>query len=164
MGLPQTGALCSLLLLIVSCGGDPPPTPSVTMPKARFPHDQHVVKQKLECVACHHETNAKAIATPHPAYLQGAGIDCAICHHGTDRPREPQACAECHPVTPPSVADETLSAKVVIHKTCWRCHPLGESPEAGGVCLTCHGKEAPPVLDKFPPPYFEQRTTIERTK
>jgi hypothetical protein len=158
-------AALSGLLLTVGCAGDPPAAPpTVAMAKARFPHDQHVLKQKLECVTCHHETNARAIVTPHPAYLDGAGIDCTVCHHGTDRPREPQACAECHPVTPPSIADETLSAKVVIHKTCWRCHPIGEAPRAGGVCLTCHGSEAPPVLDKFPPRYFQQRTTTKRTK
>ncbi len=153
----RIGTLWCGLLCALGCSSEPPGAlPSTAMTKARFPHDQHVLKQKLECVACHHETNATAIVTPHPDYLEGTGIECTVCHHGTERPREPQSCDDCHPSTPPSVADETLSAKVVIHRTCWRCHPLGDSPSASGVCLTCHGDTAPPVRKQIPPRFFQR--------
>ena len=151
-------AATSLIVATVACSTPPAePLPSTAMPKARFPHDEHVTLRHLECKECHHETNAHRLDTPHPEYLSGNGIECSVCHHGTDQPREPEACGDCHPVTPPSVADETLSAKVVIHETCWRCHPIGDQPNAQGVCLTCHGQQAPPVRRHAPSPRFSHR-------
>ena len=39
---------------------------------------------------------------------------------------------------PRNIADETLSAKVVVHQQCWKCHPVGTGKEASAVCEKCH--------------------------
>jgi hypothetical protein len=147
--LLAAGALAALS----GCWPDPAPPeprPFTAIEAPRFPHDQHVTRMHLACVECHHETDAVRLVTPHPSYLTENRVDCPRCHHGTDRPREPQACAHCHPATPADVADETLSAKVVIHRTCWRCHPIGDGTAASGLCGTCHGTKKPPVASPMP--------------
>lgn len=106
--------------------------------KAVFPHDDHVNRFGLKCRECHHETDAKDLVTPHAKYLSGNGVACPTCHHTTSEPRRAQGCSNCHPVTPVDDADETLSAKVVIHQTCWRCHPVARGAAASRTCGGCH--------------------------
>lgn len=106
--------------------------------KAVFPHDEHVTRFGLKCRQCHHETDAKELATPHPKYLSGNGVSCTSCHHAASEPHRAQGCSTCHPATPSDAADETLSAKVVIHETCWRCHPVARGAAASRTCNGCH--------------------------
>lgn len=107
--------------------------------KANFPHEKHVEEQKIECVQCHHETNAKALTMPHQKYFEDFWIDCNICHRPkTAEPLGPQACSACHHLQSGDIADETLSAKVVMHKSCWACHEVGTGAAASATCKTCH--------------------------
>jgi hypothetical protein len=63
---------------------------------------------------------------PHPEYFHDFWIDCSTCHRKKgEAPLEPQACSTCHHERNGDLADETLSAKVVIHKNCWSCHEGG---------------------------------------
>jgi hypothetical protein len=107
--------------------------------EVEFPHLDHVDAFGLDCGECHHETNAATLVIPHEDYFDDFWIDCSICH------REPgsaalqaQACSNCHPARPKNIADETLSAKVVIHKNCWACHDSGTGAEASSNCAFCH--------------------------
>jgi len=107
--------------------------------KANFPHEKHVEEQKIECVQCHHETNAKALTMPHQKYFEDFWIDCNICHRPkTAEALGPQACSACHRSHNGDIADETLSAKVVMHKSCWSCHEVGTGAAASATCKTCH--------------------------
>jgi hypothetical protein len=123
---------------------------------AAFPHDEHVTRFGLKCKQCHHETDAKALVTPHAAYLTGNGVTCTACHHRAGEPRAAQGCSNCHRATISDAADETetLSAKVVIHQTCWRCHALVKGAAASRTCDGCHvgagGKAAPPKPSSRP--------------
>lgn len=101
-----------------------------------FPHLYHVEELGLECADCHHETSALALSSPHPEYFEDFWIDCESCHQG-EEVTQPQSCANCH-ANGSRVGDETLSAKVVIHRSCWACHEVGTGPEASGSCGFCH--------------------------
>jgi hypothetical protein len=150
----------ALLSAASACGSDPPPPAPRAFSaseKARFPHDEHVTRHKLECIECHHETNAARLDAPHDPNFFASGINCKVCHQDTSKPREPQACSTCHPVAQTEVADETLSAKVVIHRTCWRCHPPGEGANASEVCGTCHGGVKPALAKQIAPPTFRRK-------
>lgn len=115
-----------------------------------FPHFDHVDAFGLECEECHHETNASALNIPHEDYFDDFWIDCKICHHKPGPAvLEAQACSNCHPARPKSIADETLSAKVVIHKNCWACHDSGTGAEASSNCAFCH--TGPRLLFSDPP-------------
>jgi len=104
-----------------------------------FPHDEHSEELEVECEECHHETNAAPLEFPHPAMFDDFWVDCQICHHPEGAARlEPQACSNCHSATTKDAADETLSAKVVIHKRCWSCHEVGVGEEASDACQDCH--------------------------
>jgi hypothetical protein len=106
---------------------------------AIFPHDEHVEDFEIECNECHHETNAAPLNVPHKDYFEDFWIDCKICHNdqgGTSM--EPKGCSECHHSPNGDIADETLSAKVVIHKNCWECHDTGTGVEASATCADCH--------------------------
>ena len=160
VAMRRAGVVAALLAAMVACSSDsPPPAPRAFLAreKPRFSHDAHVTRQKLECVECHHETNAARLDTPHDHYLAGSGIDCRICHQGTPQPREPQACSNCHPVAATEDADETLSAKVVIHRACWRCHPAADGVSASEACGTCHGDRKPGVAKPIPPPSLQRK-------
>jgi hypothetical protein len=141
-------AIGALLLLAFSCHaqeGDAPP--AVPVPPAtitfessvgdvRFPHDVHM---KFGCAACHHQIRASELVTPHPQYLESAMINCEICHNAGEAARNPYyKCADCHHSVPENIADETLSSKVVIHKSCWKCHQSGTGVAASGGCGDCH--------------------------
>ena len=107
--------------------------------KASFPHDKHVTDFEIECVKCHHETNAKPLSIPHQNYFDDLWIDCGTCHHKAGASAlGPQACSTCHHSRNGDIADETLSAKVVIHKNCWSCHEVGTGAAASATCKTCH--------------------------
>jgi|CXWL01.1.fsa_nt_gi hypothetical protein len=106
---------------------------------ANFPHEKHFTELEIECSQCHHETNAKPLTVPHPEYFHDFWIDCATCHRKKgEAPLEPQACSTCHHEPNGDLADETLSAKVVIHKKCWSCHEGGTGAAASASCKTCH--------------------------
>lgn len=104
-----------------------------------FHHQVHTADRAIECVECHHQINAKKLNTPHPDYLQSSWINCKVCHDGPGKIKQSvYACSGCHPTNPTSIADETLSAKVVIHKQCWKCHQVNTGKEASGSCELCH--------------------------
>lgn len=117
----------------------PPPTVS-PWKKVKFPHKAHTDDYDVACKTCHHETNAKFLKTPHPSYFLDSSFRCSTCHHASTAPRKAQACVACHHRAPSSTTDETLSAKVVIHKSCWRkgCHSVGEGKVAANKCKSCH--------------------------
>lgn len=109
--------------------------------KAKFDHRFHVEDLTIECKACHHETNASTLRMPHKDYFDDFWIDCTICHKSAGAAAStPQSCSACHHRSPANIADETLSAKVVIHKKCWECHESGRGREASKGCATCHLK------------------------
>jgi hypothetical protein len=106
-----------------------------------FPHQFHFEDLELECRTCHHETNASTLRMPHEDYFDDFWIDCRICHR-SDGPAvsQPQSCSNCHHDSPTDIADETLSAKVVVHKNCWECHELEKGEKASQGCKVCHLK------------------------
>ena len=109
--------------------------------EVEFPHRFHFDDLELACTECHHETNAAVLDFPHEDYFDDFWIDCAICHRASGEiTLQPQACSTCHPAGPRDTADETLSAKVVIHMNCWSCHETGTGAEASENCKTCHVK------------------------
>lgn len=119
--------------------------PSPLVGEVRFPHQEHVNDLELPCDECHHETNAAPLAIPHDDIFRDFWVDCQICHHPEGSPElEPQSCSNCHRRTAGDVADETLSAKVVIHRRCWSCHESGTGVEASKSCGDCHAKSRPP--------------------
>ncbi|MDP1716547.1 MAG: cytochrome c3 family protein [Burkholderiales bacterium] len=104
-----------------------------------FNHQKHIADLGIKCVECHHQINAKKLNTPHPDYLKSSWINCQICHDGSKKNGQPvYACSACHRTNPANIADETLSAKVVIHKQCWKCHAVSTGKEASASCGLCH--------------------------
>jgi len=104
----------------------------------RFPHELHYDTLELECESCHHETQATDLDIPHKEYFEDFWINCAICHREGPAVSGPLACSQCHHRSPADIADETLSAKVVIHQSCWECHEVGSGSQASRSCPTCH--------------------------
>lgn len=109
-----------------------------------FRHQKHIKNLAIKCVACHHQINAKPLATPHPGYFGSSWINCKTCHSESEKVvQKAYVCSECHQTRPKNIADETLSAKVVIHKQCWSCHEVGTGKDASDGCEQCHsGKKA----------------------
>jgi Zn finger protein HypA/HybF involved in hydrogenase expression len=109
-----------------------------------FHHQMHLKDLGIKCAECHHQIDAKKLNTPHPDYLQSSWINCKICHDKSEKIKQNAfACSECHHTNPTNIADETLSAKVVIHKQCWKCHEVGTGVNASTGCEKCHsGKKA----------------------
>jgi hypothetical protein len=104
-----------------------------------FPHKVHM---RFGCKACHHQIHAKELDTPHPDYLTSSWINCQDCHDaGSKTTRNNYKCSECHHSEPENIADETLSSKVVVHKSCWKCHKSGTGVKASEGCSTCHVKQ-----------------------
>jgi hypothetical protein len=133
---------------VVGVGADDEPLPeTLALGDVSFPHQLHFDDFGIECSECHHETDAAQLSIPHPSYFEDFWIDCQICHHAGTSPRESQKCSSCHPEAPFSIADETLSAKVVIHQSCWSCHEVGKAAEASTNCAFCHSKRASPTKD-----------------
>jgi hypothetical protein len=102
-----------------------------------FLHESHFKDRGIPCVQCHHQINAKVLNTPHPEYLKLSTVNCQVCHKETER--TVYSCTECHDAKRRDIADETLSAKVVIHKQCQTCHSVGIGKDASTACLLCHG-------------------------
>lgn len=106
-----------------------------------FPHELHFKDLEMECQACHHETNAAILQMPHAEYFDDFWINCKICHRGSGTAgSQPQSCSNCHHDSPTDIADETLSAKVVVHQQCWECHELETGAKASQGCSNCHVK------------------------
>jgi len=107
-----------------------------------FPHDFHVTGVKMECVECHHQIHAVELDTPHPDYLTSSWINCQSCHNPSSASEQVfYQCGECHHTDENNIADETLSSKVVVHKSCWKCHDTRTGVEASQGCVDCHVKE-----------------------
>ncbi|NHZ72916.1 MAG: hypothetical protein GWP16_00390 [Nitrospirae bacterium] len=109
-----------------------------------FAHQMHSEDLEIPCAECHHETDAVRLQMPHQDYLQDFWIDCTTCHHESETPACPQACSTCHHSAPHTVADETMSAKVVIHQSCWKCHEVATGSDASRNCSVCHQGAATP--------------------
>jgi hypothetical protein len=106
-----------------------------------FPHDFHVTGVKMECVECHHQIHAGELDTPHPGYLTSSWINCQACHNpDSESDQIYYLCGECHHENLSDIADETLSSKVVVHKSCWKCHDTRTGVEASQGCVDCHVK------------------------
>jgi hypothetical protein len=104
-----------------------------------FPHQKHTKDLAIKCVNCHHQINARPLNTPHPDYFGSSWINCRTCHDESEKvAQKAYVCSECHQARPRNIVDETLSAKVVIHKQCWNCHEVGTGKEASDGCEKCH--------------------------
>jgi len=102
-----------------------------------FPHRLHM---KNKCSTCHHQIRAKDLESPHEEYLESTWIDCHQCHKtDPDTDNVYYTCNNCHHAHPDSIRDETLSPKVVVHESCWKCHEAGTGPQASARCSYCHG-------------------------
>ena len=146
--------LVSLLaLLLLSTGPDRAAAESslavdeipavITSPSALgevvFPHFLHIDDIGVECDECHHEIDAAALATPHDGFFDDFWIHCQTCHRGPSAVAAgAQACSNCHHQQPATIADQRLSAKVAIHRSCWGCHEVGTGVEASASCASCH--------------------------
>lgn len=108
-----------------------------------FPHRMH---QKMGCQNCHHQIHAKTLVTPHPEYLTYSWVNCGDCHDAdTAISTSYYGCDHCHHSNLENFADETLTAKVVIHRSCWNCHLEGTGADASARCNFCHEKEEQPL-------------------
>lgn len=104
-----------------------------------FHHEMHIKELAIKCVECHHSIDAKKLTTPHPAYFKSSSIKCEICHSESNATKKNiYTCSGCHGTNPMNIADETLSAKVVVHKQCWKCHQVGTGKDASEACKKCH--------------------------
>jgi len=109
----------------------------------QFPHRVH---QKMGCKNCHHQIHAKTLVTPHEEYLTYSWVNCGDCHDAdTAISTSYYGCDHCHHSNLENIADETLTAKVVIHKSCWNCHLSGTGAEASERCSFCHEAEPQPL-------------------
>ncbi len=104
-----------------------------------FRHQMHIKDLSIKCADCHHQINAKRLDTPHPDYFGSSWINCKTCHDESEKiAQKAYICSECHQTRPKNIADETLSAKVVVHKQCWKCHGVGTGKDASKGCEKCH--------------------------
>ena len=107
-----------------------------------FPHSLHVKELEINCAECHHQIHAGELDTPHPDYMESSWINCKICHDpDSEMSKKYYKCSDCHHSVLANIADETLSSKVVLHKSCWQCHASGEGVQASESCIDCHLKE-----------------------
>jgi c(7)-type cytochrome triheme protein len=105
----------------------------------RFPHNLHL---KFGCTMCHHQIHAAELETPHPEYMESSWITCGDCHAKESAlTGNYYRCSDCHHSEPENIADETLSSKVVVHQSCWKCHESGTGRQASSGCDDCHVKE-----------------------
>jgi hypothetical protein len=107
-----------------------------------FPHNVHVKDHEIECAECHHQIHAMDLNTPHPDYMTSSWVSCKICHNTNSENRKKYyKCSNCHHSDLDDIADETLSSKVVTHKSCWNCHETSTGVEASKGCAECHVKD-----------------------
>lgn len=105
----------------------------------QFPHKGHL---KYGCKKCHHQIQASELDTPHPEYLTSSWINCQDCHKAEqENGNKYYKCSACHHSDPATISDETLSSKVVTHKSCWNCHETGTGVNASKGCGDCHMQE-----------------------
>jgi hypothetical protein len=110
--------------------------------KVLFPHNTHAKDHEIECVECHHQIHAEELVTPHAEYLTSSWIKCQICHNPDSAAQgKYYKCSDCHHSEVDNIADETLSSKVVTHKSCWACHETETGVGASKGCVDCHVKE-----------------------
>jgi hypothetical protein len=103
-----------------------------------FPHKRHL---KMRCNKCHHQIQAATLETPHEEYLESSWVRCLTCHtEDPDANGRYFKCGQCHHSELENIADETLSAKVVVHKSCWKCHKTSTGVGASKSCADCHTK------------------------
>lgn len=115
-----------------------------------FPHRKH---QKMGCQKCHHQIHAKELHIPHESYLTYSWVSCPECHNeDSETSTRYYGCGRCHHSNLANIADETLSAKVVLHKNCWKCHLSGTGAQASEKCAFCHEKEEKPQAVSLSPP------------
>ena len=106
-----------------------------------FPHDVHVKDLEVECAECHHEIHAAGLDTPHPDYMTSSWSSCETCHGtNSETSQKYSKCSVCHNTDSDNIANETLSSKVVVHKSCWKCHESGTGVTASVGCKDCHIK------------------------
>jgi len=119
-------------------------------------HDVHVVRAKLECLACHlpslHATNpqAAACATCHTSARMNIGgmkaFHCTGCHAflaAKDKGLEPKKalCLSCHSGL--QIRGETFPANAPMQFECAACHKPHEKPILSfNDCLGCHSQIA----------------------
>lgn len=121
-----------------------PPLPDIVLFESAtgdvyFPHTRH---QKMRCKRCHHQIHARELKTPHEDYLTASWIQCQSCHETDSEFGDTYfKCSGCHHAEPESIVDETISSKVVIHKSCWKCHKSGTGVKASEGCSYCHEQE-----------------------
>lgn len=110
-----------------------------------FQHQTHIQERGIQCTECHHQINAKKLETPHPDYFKQSWIKCRICHNEEAAKGNASlySCTACHRTNTNDIADETLSAKVVVHKQCWKCHVIGTGKDASAGCKKCHSAKQP---------------------
>jgi len=107
-----------------------------------FSHNVHAGELEIECADCHHQIHAVELDTPHPDYLTSSWIMCEVCHNPNSAVSgQYYKCSDCHQSDLGNISDETLSSKVVIHKSCWQCHESGTGVQASEGCAICHVKE-----------------------
>ena len=110
-----------------------------TVGEVTFKHQTHIQERAIACVECHHQINANKLKSPHPDFFKKSSINCELCHNKAEETKQrAYACSGCHRSNPKNIADETLSAKVVIHQQCWKCHPMSTGKEASAGCEKCH--------------------------
>ena len=146
------------MLLAAAAAAAPPgavPIPGeIKMPSSvgevTFKHQTHISERSIPCTECHHGINAKKLNAPHADYFNSSWIKCTICHEESGKTKKAFACSGCHVPTPASISDETLSAKVVVHTQCWKCHAVGTAKEASANCQSCHsGKKTESVKYRY---------------
>jgi hypothetical protein len=104
-----------------------------------FPHKRH---QKMRCKRCHHQIHARELDTPHEEYFVASWIQCQGCHDEHSEFGDSYfKCSGCHHAEPESIIDETISSKVVIHESCWKCHKSGTGVTASEGCSYCHQEQ-----------------------
>jgi len=141
---PSQAAATTAAAKAAGSGAAAPAIPSeIIIPSSvgeiRFPHQMHIRDLSVKCGDCHHQINAKPLSTPHPDYFSSSWINCGICHEQSEKlSKKTFVCSECHMARPKTIADETLSAKVVVHEQCWKCHAVGTGKEASKACGKCH--------------------------
>jgi hypothetical protein len=149
MNRQSLGVFMALALVLLGFGiaaGQDDEIPDVLhMPTAvgdvEFPHLLHIEDIEVECAECHHETKAAELDMPHEHFFDDFWIQCQTCHVPGGEPMQEQACSKCHLRNHDNFSDETLSAKAVIHKSCWECHEAGIGSDASAVCGDCHVRD-----------------------
>jgi hypothetical protein len=143
-GSPSPGTAPGQIVVSTFAGPGGTPIPAEirirsAVGEVTFLHRKHIEDRSINCVDCHHQINARKLETPHPEYLTSSWINCKTCHDGSvQAATKSYACSGCHRTNPRNIADETLSAKVVTHKQCWKCHAVGTAKQASTTCESCH--------------------------